>query len=119
MATGEIQKLRHEIRDIVGDSRVYNGLAGKPGLSFDQQRDELNGIAPRVGERAAELRARADALEAKQGEVQAKVDQALSIVAAREADPNFQPAPAEEPDEELDEEDFEEYDELDDEEETV
>jgi hypothetical protein len=120
MATGEIRQLRHQIRDIVGDGNVYNGLAGRGGLSFDAQRAELQGVAPRVGEKVTELRARADALEAKQGEVQALVDQALSIIAAREADPNFQAAvenddegdfPEDEEDDEFDDDDFEEYEE--------
>lgn len=126
MATGEIQKLRHQIRDIVGDSEVYNGLAGRTGLSFDAQRAELEGINPRVGAKAeklraqaekavAELRARADAFEAKQAEVQVLVDQALSIVAAREADPNFNSAPVDEAeeDEDFEDDDFEDFEEED------
>lgn len=117
MATGEIRGLRHQIRDIVGDGNVYNGLAGRPGLSFDQQRAELESIAPRVAEKAAELRARADEFEAKQAEVQGLVDQALAIVASREGDPNFESAPAGDdvPEDDFDEDDFDE-DLLDDEE---
>jgi hypothetical protein len=114
MATGEIQTLRHKIRDIVADSEVYNGLAGKPGLSFEEQRAELNGIAPRVGEQVVALRAKADELEAKQGEIQGAVEQALSIIASREADPNFKAAPAEEEiedDDDFEDEEFEPYDE--------
>jgi hypothetical protein len=119
MATGEIQKLRHEIRDLVGDAETYNGLAGRPGLSFDAQRAELNGIVPRVGEKAAAYRARADALEAKQGQIEELVAQAVAIVDSREANPNFAAAPAEEAeeDEDFDDEDFEEYEELDEEDE--
>ena len=100
MATGQLQQLRHEIRDIVGDGNTYNGLAGKPGLSFDQQRAEFSTIVPRVSEKAqalraqaeeaaASLRARADELEAKKAQIEDIVAKATAIIADREADPNF------------------------------
>ena len=130
MATGQLQKLRHEIRDIVGDGNTYNGLAGKPGLSFEQQRAEFSTIVPRVSEKAqalraqaeeaaASLRARADELEAKQSQIEAIVAQATAIIADRESDPNFAASleategdyPEDEDDDDFDEEDFEEYDE--------
>ena len=130
MATGQLQKLRHEIRDIVGDGNTYNGLAGKPGLSFDQQRAEFSTIVPRVSEKAqalraqaeeaaASLRARADELEAKKAQIEDIVAKATAIIADREADPNFAASleategdyPEDEDDDDFDEEDFEEYDE--------
>ena len=134
MATGQLQKLRHEIRDIVGDGNTYNGLAGKPGLSFDQQRAEFSTIVPRVSEKAqalraqaeeaaASLRARADELEAKKAQIEDIVAKATAIIADREADPNFAASleategdyPEDEDEDDFDEEDFEEYDEDDEE----
>lgn len=118
MATGELRKLRHTIRDIVGDTAVYNGLAGKPGLPISTQRNEFETVIPRIGQKAASLRsqaeelvARAEAFEAKAGEVQTVVDQANAILDDREQNGVRQPAQPVESDEEVDFEDDEEFDE--------
>lgn len=127
MATGQLQGLRHQIRDIVGDGSTYNGLAGRAGLSFEQQRQEFRTITPRVAEKvqrlraeaeeaAARLNARADELEGKQAQVEEIVVNALGIIDAREADPNFaasnsaDPEDADFPEEEDEEDDFEDDD---------
>lgn len=126
MATGQLQGLRHQIRDIVGDGATYNGLAGKAGLSFAQQRAEFESIAPRVGEKVISLRAKADELETKQSQVEKIVAQALAVIADREADPNFEASNQvdedpdfedEDDDEDFDDEDFEEFEDPDDEDE--
>lgn len=82
---GTIQRLRHQIHDIVADSETYNGLAGRRGLSFGEQRAEFESLAPRVDERIAALHAQAKELSAKKTEIESLTAQAFEVIASREA----------------------------------
>jgi hypothetical protein len=104
MATGELQKLRHQIRVNVREARktlksakgilvntgITAALQGKPGLSIAEQRSRLEQVASTISGAQSSLDDAVEAVEDKLESASQAVADALAILKSREATPQTQ-----------------------------